>query len=182
MNSQSTHPATTANTGRPRIYIDWDQVGDLLEKQYTAVAIAAHLGIAEDTLRKRCPVDLGCGFSEFSNKRRMRGLEGLRAKQFEVAMAGNVTMLIWLGKQYLGQTDKAEISKAGQNAERLARQLAESLRMAEQLITDDIELDSVIDAFAESHEIDSSILRHYLSRTLDRIPERVRGMISGLSL
>ena len=30
----------------------------------------------------------------------------LREKQWEVAMEGNVQMLIWLGKQHLGQSDK----------------------------------------------------------------------------
>lgn len=32
----------------------------------------------------------------------------LFAKQYEIAMEGNVTLLIWLGKQYLGQTDKID--------------------------------------------------------------------------
>ena len=32
----------------------------------------------------------------------------LREKQWEVAMDGNVQMLIWLGKQYLGQRDTPE--------------------------------------------------------------------------
>lgn len=37
----------------------------------------------------------------------------LRRKQIAVAMEGNPSMLIWLGKQYLGQVDKREIeSKA----------------------------------------------------------------------
>ena len=34
----------------------------------------------------------------------------LAQKQFELAMDGNVTMLVWLGKQYLGQTDKQEMT------------------------------------------------------------------------
>jgi hypothetical protein len=34
----------------------------------------------------------------------------LRRKQFEAAMNGNTTILIWLGKQYLGQRDKREMS------------------------------------------------------------------------
>ena len=38
----------------------------------------------------------------------MRG--SLRAKQFELAMLGNPTMLIWLGKQELGQTDRQQLS------------------------------------------------------------------------
>jgi hypothetical protein len=34
----------------------------------------------------------------------------LKNKQIQVALGGNVVMLIWLGKQYLGQTDKIEES------------------------------------------------------------------------
>ena len=33
----------------------------------------------------------------------------LREKQWEVAMEGNVQMLIWLGKQYLGQKNEPPI-------------------------------------------------------------------------
>lgn len=33
------------------------------------------------------------------------GRASLRRKQYEMAMAGDRTMLVWLGKQYLGQTD-----------------------------------------------------------------------------
>ena len=35
----------------------------------------------------------------------------LRQKQLELAFSGNVTMLIWLGKQYLGQTDKQIVTQ-----------------------------------------------------------------------
>jgi len=38
------------------------------------------------------------------------GLTSLRRQQFQTAMKGNPTMLIWLGKQYLGQTDKQDIT------------------------------------------------------------------------
>ena len=33
----------------------------------------------------------------------------LRRAQFELAMKGNPTMLIWLGKQYLGQNERTEV-------------------------------------------------------------------------
>ena len=36
------------------------------------------------------------------------GKMSLRREQMKLAMEGNATMLIWLGKQMLGQTDKAE--------------------------------------------------------------------------
>ena len=37
----------------------------------------------------------------------------MRAKQVELAKAGNVTMLIWLGKQMLDQSDKQEVTGKG---------------------------------------------------------------------
>ncbi|AXC09689.1 hypothetical protein ACPOL_0306 [Acidisarcina polymorpha] len=68
-----------------------------------------------------CPVAdigkvLGCG-SKTLERRFMREMEigraerntSLRRRQVELALAGNVTMLIWLGKQYLGQKDKQEV-------------------------------------------------------------------------
>jgi len=36
----------------------------------------------------------------------------LRRKQFTLAMEGNPTMLVWLGKQYLGQRDNLELTGA----------------------------------------------------------------------
>lgn len=37
------------------------------------------------------------------------GKASLRGKQFAVAMTGNPTMLIWLGKNMLGQKDQVEV-------------------------------------------------------------------------
>ncbi len=38
------------------------------------------------------------------------GKSSLRRKQWDIAMSGNVTMCIWLGKQYLKQSDQNTIS------------------------------------------------------------------------
>ena len=43
-------------------------------------------------------------------QKRKAGFVSLRRKQYELAMAGNATMLIFLGKQYLGQSDKREVT------------------------------------------------------------------------
>lgn len=48
------------------------------------------------------------GFSQAYKKYSSTGKMSLRRKQYEVANAGNVSMLIWLGKQYLDQTEKQE--------------------------------------------------------------------------
>ena len=47
-------------------------------------------------------------WKEFYAKYRGEGLVSLRRKQLEVALEGNPTLLIWLGKQFLEQSDKAE--------------------------------------------------------------------------
>jgi hypothetical protein len=62
--------------------------------------IAESLGYDENTLKRN--------FEIFLTKGRANLKERLRKKQIEVALDGNVVMLIWLGKQYLGQADKIE--------------------------------------------------------------------------
>ena len=64
--------------------------------------LASELGIAENTL-KACEEA-----KELKRNGYNRGCRSLRSKQFEIAKAGNVSMLTWLGKQYLGQSDKSE--------------------------------------------------------------------------
>ena len=92
--------------GRPEAKIDWKIVDDMLMKGSFATEIAAKLGIHHDTLYKRCVVDQKIEFSAYRQEKTSIGDYSIRQKQFEVAVIdGNTTMLIWLGKQRLGQTD-----------------------------------------------------------------------------
>ena len=88
--------------------IDWDTVGKLLEAGCSGESIATQFGVHRTTLYNRCKADLGLTFSTLSQQKKMLGDNLLRAKQYQTAMSGNVTMQIWLGKQRLGQTDKLE--------------------------------------------------------------------------
>ena len=97
-----------SRTGRTPAVIDWDTVGKLLEADCKTVDIARQLGISEMTLYRRCKSDLNVSYVTFSQQKKMLGDNLLRAKQYQTAMSGNVTMQIWLGKQRLGQTDKLE--------------------------------------------------------------------------
>ena len=85
---------------RPRAKIDIEQVKKLAAIQCSYAQMAAVLGCNESTLTRR--------FAQAIKEGREQGFTSLKRKQFEVAMSGHVTMLIWLGKQYLGQTDKIE--------------------------------------------------------------------------
>ena len=53
-----------------------------------------------DTLERRCADIIKSGQANLNMS--------LRRKQVELANAGNVTMLIWLGKQRLGQSDSKD--------------------------------------------------------------------------
>lgn len=51
----------------------------------------------------------GVNFSEYFTQKNILFKTSLRRAQFELAMKGNPTMLIWLGKQYLGQNELTEV-------------------------------------------------------------------------
>lgn len=94
---------------RPKVQIDWHQVGEMLVAGCDTTSVATALGISTDTLYVRSKRDNKLDFSAFSQQKRALGNDLLRRKQFEVAMSGNVPMLIWLGKNRLGQAEKQEV-------------------------------------------------------------------------
>lgn len=88
---------------RKKIDIDNQQVFDLASTFCTTEEIASKFKCSKDTIENRCQEELNLGRDK---ARRM-----LRSKQFELAMSGNVGMLIWLGKQYLGQSDSFKVGE-----------------------------------------------------------------------
>lgn len=94
--------------GAPVKEVDFDELDKLLFIQCTAAECAYFFDISEDTLSTRVREHAGVTFSEYKQQKGARGRISLRRKQFETAMKGNVTMMIWLGKQILKQSDKIE--------------------------------------------------------------------------
>jgi DNA-binding CsgD family transcriptional regulator len=94
---------------RPKATIDWAKVDRMLEAGCSGLEVAATLGIHPDTLYMACQRDHKTGFSDYSAIKRASGDRLLKVKQFEVAMTGDKTMLVWLGKQRLGQSEKSEV-------------------------------------------------------------------------
>lgn len=64
--------------------------------------IAVILDCHKDTLTNR--------FSDALRKGRERMKMSLRRMQYKAACAGDRTILIWMGKQYLGQRDKQDVT------------------------------------------------------------------------
>tara|TARA_Y100001938_G_C7783077_1_gene278872 strand:+ start:150 stop:461 length:312 start_codon:yes stop_codon:yes gene_type:complete len=87
---------------RPKKYnIPTDKVEKLASFGCTNTEIASFFGCSTDLIDK--------SYSEFLTKGRDKGKIRLRQMQWKAAEGGNVTMLIFLGKQILGQTDKTEV-------------------------------------------------------------------------
>jgi len=66
--------------------------------------------MSEDTVENKVHEFYGESFSVVYKRFQGQGKQSLRRKQFEAAIKGNVTMMIWLGKQNLGQSDKQELT------------------------------------------------------------------------
>lgn len=82
---------------RPKIQIDAKQVQDLASVGCKTTEIARLLDCSADTIERRFAGELRKGRENLKIS--------LRQWQLAAAKKGNVVMLIWLGKQYLGQSD-----------------------------------------------------------------------------
>ncbi len=82
---------------RPRKEIDEELLYKLAVIHCTMQEMVDIIGVSEDTLKRR--------YAGIIAKGKAEGKQRLRRKQVEVAMSGNAVMLIWLGKNLLGQSD-----------------------------------------------------------------------------
>lgn len=99
--------------GRPKIKIDFKKVQLLAGMFCTGEEIAAVLDIDYDTLNTRVKEEYGVSFSDYIKKYNENGKASLRRMQYKAASEGNATLLVWLGKQFLGQTDKQDLNHSG---------------------------------------------------------------------
>lgn len=104
--------------GRPRqgllTHEEWEDFEKLCRLQCTEVEIAGWFGISEDTLNRRCKEKYEQTFAETYKKFSVDGKISLRRLQYKAARKGNATMLVWLGKQALGQRDKLSHEHGGE--------------------------------------------------------------------
>lgn len=94
---------------RPKIEIEKEQFDKLCFLQCTLSEIAAFFNCSEDTIERWCKREYKEGFADVYSKKRGLGKISLRRSQFRMAET-NPTMAIWLGKQYLGQTERQEVA------------------------------------------------------------------------
>jgi hypothetical protein len=95
--------AKKKKTGRPLAVVDEEQVYKLSQFGCTYEEIGSFFDVNGDTIRRR--------FAGTVAKGRDHLKRVIRKKQVELAMRGDRTMLIWLGKQLLGQSEPALIQQ-----------------------------------------------------------------------
>lgn len=121
--------------GRRPKEIDQKQFENLCGLQCTYDEICSWFDVTDKTLNSWCKRTYGKNFSDVFREKRGRGKISLRRTQWELAKK-NASMAIFLGKQYLGQSDQG-----GVIAEKDVRQedaLSASLKkIAEGLDSDD---------------------------------------------
>lgn len=97
--------------GRPRKEFTEEMVRtleNLCKIQCTQSECAATLEVSIPTMDTRLKEMGYSGFLEFHQKHSENGKSSLRRAQWKAALDGNPTMLIWMGKQVLGQKDRQE--------------------------------------------------------------------------
>lgn len=87
--------------------IDRRQFETLCGIQCTEEEICAVFDVSKDTLLRWCKRTYKKNFADVFKEKRACGKVSLRRSQWKMGER-NVTMAIWLGKQYLGQKDVVE--------------------------------------------------------------------------
>jgi len=97
--------------GRPETKIDWEQFDKLCMLQCTQKEIASFFDCTDETIQNLVKKYKNTDFSVYYAQKSQKGKIAIRRKQFQVAESGNTTMLIWLGQNWLSQSNRETISE-----------------------------------------------------------------------
>lgn len=123
-----------AKMGRPKIQIDQVQFENLCKMQCTENEVAAWFGCSVDTIERWCKSTYGLRFADIFAQKREAGKISLRRSQWLMAQSVP-SMAIFLGKQYLGQTDDPRRYSKEETTEDKIDRLLDTLTTA--IATDD---------------------------------------------
>ena len=94
--------------GRPLKEIDKEQFENLCSLQCTKAEMCEWFKVTDKTLEAWCKRTYEAGFSDVFEQKRSKGKISLRRMQWRLAER-NTAMAIFLGKQYLGQSDNVSV-------------------------------------------------------------------------
>lgn len=94
--------------GRPKVDFDWDQFNKLCKLPKQSIScrdISDIMDLGYDTIARRVKDEKGMTFEEYRDKKQGSLRKSILDWQMEAAKNGSAAVLIWLGKNYLGQED-----------------------------------------------------------------------------
>ena len=97
MKEEKNEKEVKRKAGRPEAKLDVELIEKLAKIHCTPREIGYIMGVDYRTIIKH--------HNDLLEKAKALGKMNIRRKQMEVAMSGNPTMLIWVGKQWLTQSD-----------------------------------------------------------------------------
>ncbi len=118
-------PEIDQNDSQHKIIISWEEFEKLCSIQATEIEIAEWFGCTVETIKHKVKEHYKLTFFQVHKKKASKGKISLRRLQYQSAAgemtedgkdylrAPNITMQIWLGKQWLSQSDKSELTGAG---------------------------------------------------------------------
>lgn len=100
---------------RPEKEIDWDRFEELLLAGCNGPEISPHFDMHPTTLYGKVEEKYKMNFTAYSQQKRAQGDSCLREVQYKKALSGDNTMLVWLGKNRLKQSESPqEINISGE--------------------------------------------------------------------
>jgi hypothetical protein len=88
--------------------IDSKELNAMLEVWSSVSEVADRFDVSVSSIKRYCKKNFKCSFDRLRAKRFIRTKTAIKRMQIKKALDGDNTMLIWCGKQYLGQTEKVE--------------------------------------------------------------------------
>jgi hypothetical protein len=165
-------PKDKPKRGRPKKFVDLELVERLASIQCTHSEIASTLGVSVDTLQRNKD------FAVVYKRGAEGGRKSLRRMQFESANKGNVVMQIWLGKQYLGQSDQGTLQVRrlspleNMTSAELAKMLDGYARQYPELVTELKSLDAEYTVMKPQPQVRPTALLSPTRREDETNPER----------
>lgn len=110
--------------GRPRVELDMEQLEAMAQIGCTAEEISTVLKCSPDTITRRLQEAGWAGFADFRNHHLTPVKMSVRRKQIALALKGNTTMLVWVGKTLCDQSETTNVKATvtpGADADAAAR-------------------------------------------------------------
>lgn len=90
---------------RPEKPIDWNKVDHLLMAGCDGTQIAPFFNMHPNTFYNKVQEQYNMGFSDYQTLKRCEGDATILTAQYDKAVAGDNTMMVWLGKNRLKQRE-----------------------------------------------------------------------------